>query len=110
MGRPRRAGNDYPPYKYKGDQNGWIIKPPKGLGVTVTRYKDEELSRKTAALSAEAYEKKRLIGMVQGDQAFLMGVTGMSKTGANQWATLDRHKRCIERIERIERQLNLVSE
>jgi hypothetical protein len=107
MGRPRKAGNDYPPYMYKGDQNDWIIKPPKGLGVTVTRYKDEELARKTAALIAEAYEKNRLIRMVQGGEAFLMGVMGMSKTGANQWATLDRHER---RIERIERQLNLVSE
>jgi hypothetical protein len=50
---------------------------------------------------------KHRLGGLEGGQAFLMGVMGMSKTGANQWATLDRHER---RIERIERQLNLVSE
>lgn len=59
MGRPRKGDTDFPRYMYKGDRNDWLVKPPKGLGVTVTRYTDEGLCRKTALLVAEAYEKLR---------------------------------------------------
>jgi integrase len=64
---------------YKGDQNDWIILPPKGLGVTKTRYKDEELAKKTALLVAEAWEKKRQIRAIQGGKATLAGVVELFK-------------------------------
>jgi integrase len=59
---------------YKGDRNDWLVKPPKGLGVTTTRYTDEELCRKTALLVAEAYERLRQKRMLDVGKPTIAGV------------------------------------
>jgi len=91
---------------YKGDQNDWIIIPPKNLGVGKTRYRDEELARKTALLIGEAYEKKRLIKAIQGGKATLAGVVELFKRDQLQFMPWGEKARAnnIMKFERIARE------
>lgn len=76
MSRPRKEGTTFPQYMYRGDRDDFVIKPPKGFGMTKTRYRkdQEELCRQTAELVALAIEKQRLARMLNEGKPLIAGV------------------------------------